>query len=46
MAIRRLIAKEDIPDRLDTGKLDVLTIGAGDIDSLVGPIEEKPRRKD
>ena len=41
--------KEDIPGKLDTSKLDVLlTIGAGDIDSLVGPIEailKKERRR-
>ena len=30
---------------LDTDKLDVLvTIGAGDIDTLVGPIEEKLKK--
>jgi hypothetical protein len=39
---KRLMKKEDIPGRLDTNKLDVLlTIGAGDIDTLVAPIEEK-----
>lgn len=39
---KRLLAKEDIPGKLDTDKLDVLlTIGAGDIDTLVMPIEEK-----
>lgn len=39
---KRLMTKEDIPRRLDTNKLDVLlTIGAGDIDTLVAPIEEK-----
>jgi UDP-N-acetylmuramate--alanine ligase len=38
---KRLLEKEDIPGKLDAGSLDVLvTIGAGDIDSLVGPIEE------
>jgi UDP-N-acetylmuramate--alanine ligase len=38
---KRLLAKEDIPGKLETDKLDVLlTIGAGDIDTLVGPIEE------
>jgi hypothetical protein len=32
----------DIPGRLDVSQLDVLaTIGAGDIDRLTGPIEEK-----
>jgi UDP-N-acetylmuramate--alanine ligase len=39
---KRLMAREDIPDKLETEKLDVLlTIGAGDIDALVLPIEEK-----
>jgi UDP-N-acetylmuramate--alanine ligase len=39
---KRLLAKTDIPDKLDVTKLDVLvTIGAGDIDTLVDPIEEK-----
>jgi len=39
---KRLLKKEDIPGKLDINKLDVLlTIGAGDIDSLVIPIEEK-----
>jgi len=39
---KRLMSKEDIPGKLDIKKLDVLlTIGAGDIDTLVGPIEEK-----
>ncbi len=43
---KKLIAKEDIPEKLDTGNLDVLlTIGAGDIDSLVAPIEEKLRNE-
>jgi hypothetical protein len=37
-----LLKKEDIPGRLDVSKLDVLlTIGAGDIDTLVKPIEDK-----
>jgi UDP-N-acetylmuramate--alanine ligase len=37
-----LMTKEDIPRKLNTKNLDVLiTIGAGDIDSLVKPIEEK-----
>jgi hypothetical protein len=36
------MARENIPDKLETEKLDVLlTIGAGDIDALVLPIEEK-----
>jgi len=39
---KRLLKKEDIPGKLDINKLDVLlTIGAGDIDTLVAPIEEK-----
>lgn len=39
---KRIMKMEDVPGMLDTGKLDVLvTIGAGDIDRLVGPIEEK-----
>jgi UDP-N-acetylmuramate--alanine ligase len=43
---KRLLEKEDIPGKLETDKLDVLlTIGAGDIDSLVIPIEEKLKRE-
>ena len=43
---KRMMAKEDIPGKLDTSKLDVLlTIGAGDIDGLVEPIEEKLKRE-
>ena len=39
---KSLMKKEDIPGKLDVSKLDVLvTIGAGDIDTLVKPIEEK-----
>jgi UDP-N-acetylmuramate--alanine ligase len=39
---KRLLNKEDIPGKLDISNLDVLlTIGAGDIDTLVMPIEEK-----
>jgi UDP-N-acetylmuramate--alanine ligase len=39
---KKIMAKEDIPDKLDMSKIDVLvTIGAGDIDTLVKPIEEK-----
>ncbi len=42
---RRLLNKSDIPAMLDVENLDVLlTIGAGDIDSLVKPIEELLRR--
>jgi UDP-N-acetylmuramate--alanine ligase len=43
---KKLMNKEDIPSKLDIGALDVLiTIGAGDIDSLVKPIEDKLRRE-
>ncbi len=43
---KRLLNKEDIPGKLDVSKLDVLvTIGAGDIDKLAGPIEEKLRKE-
>jgi UDP-N-acetylmuramate--alanine ligase len=43
---KRLSEKEDLVSKLDVKKLDVLlTIGAGDIDSLVVPIEEKIRRE-
>jgi UDP-N-acetylmuramate--alanine ligase len=39
---KRMMRMGDIPDKLDIKNLDVLvTIGAGDIDRLVGPIEEK-----
>jgi UDP-N-acetylmuramate--alanine ligase len=39
---KTLMKKEDIPAKLDVSNIDVLlTIGAGDIDTLVGPIEEK-----
>jgi len=38
---KRLLEKKDIPGELDPQNIDVLlTIGAGDIDTLVGPIEE------
>ncbi len=41
---KRLLSMDDIPGKLDMGKLDVLvTIGAGDIDRLVIPIEEMIR---
>lgn len=40
--LKKMLRKEDIPGRLDIGGIDVLlTIGAGDIDTLVKPIEEK-----
>jgi UDP-N-acetylmuramate--alanine ligase len=43
---KRLLDKSDIPGKLDTAKLDVLlTIGAGDIDTLVTPIEEMLRKE-
>jgi UDP-N-acetylmuramate--alanine ligase len=39
---KRLMHMSDIPGKLDVSELDVLaTIGAGDIDRLAGPIEEK-----
>jgi hypothetical protein len=39
---KRLMRMEDIPEKLDIENIDVLvTIGAGDIDRLTGPIEEK-----
>lgn len=43
---KRLLNKEDIPRKLDIKNLDVLiTIGAGDIDTLVGPIEEMLKKE-
>jgi UDP-N-acetylmuramate--alanine ligase len=43
---KKLLKKEDLIQSLDVKKLDVLlTIGAGDIDSLVAPIEEKIKRE-
>jgi UDP-N-acetylmuramate--alanine ligase len=43
---KRLLHKSDIPEKLDVSKLDVLiTIGAGDIDTLVKPIEDKIRKE-
>jgi UDP-N-acetylmuramate--alanine ligase len=43
---KRLMNLEDIPAGLDLDKIDVLlTIGAGDIDRLVEPIEEALKRK-
>ncbi|MGB8489608.1 MAG: Mur ligase family protein [Bacteroidales bacterium] len=42
LANRKMMAMADIPRKLDPAELDVLvTIGAGDIDRLVEPIEEK-----
>jgi hypothetical protein len=38
--------KADIPGKLDISNLDVLiTIGAGDIDTLVAPIEERLKKE-
>jgi UDP-N-acetylmuramate--alanine ligase len=43
---KRLLEKKDIPGSLDIENLDVLlTIGAGDIDRLVDPIEKELVRK-
>lgn len=43
---KRLLNIEDIPGKLDVENLDVLiTIGAGDIDRLVEPIEEELRKR-
>jgi UDP-N-acetylmuramate--alanine ligase len=43
---KRLLEKEDIPRQLNIKGLDVLvTIGAGDIDTLVRPIEETLKRE-
>jgi UDP-N-acetylmuramate--alanine ligase len=40
-----LLRKEDVVAYLDVSSIDVLvTIGAGDIDTLVGPIEEKLKK--
>jgi UDP-N-acetylmuramate--alanine ligase len=43
---KSLIPMNELPGKLNTEKLDVLvTIGAGDIDRLVSPIEEKIRKE-
>jgi UDP-N-acetylmuramate--alanine ligase len=43
---KRLLNKADIPGKLDVSNLDVLiTIGAGDIDTLVAPIEERLKKE-
>jgi hypothetical protein len=43
---KKLLRKEDIPDCLDANDIDVIvTLGAGDIDTLVVPIEEKLKRE-
>jgi len=40
-----MMKMEDIPDSLNFKELDVLvTIGAGDIDKLAEPIEEKIKK--
>ena len=45
-AKRKLLSKSDIPGKLDIKNLDVLlTIGAGDIDTLIIPIEKKIRKE-
>jgi hypothetical protein len=42
---KMLLRKEDVVAYLDVSSIDVLvTIGAGDIDTLVGPIEEKLKK--
>ncbi len=43
---KKLLRKDELVQSLDIRKLDVLlTIGAGDIDALVAPIEEKIRKE-
>lgn len=43
---KRLLNREDIPGKLNLNEIDVLlTIGAGDIDRLVAPIEEALKSK-
>lgn len=43
---KKMMRMEDIPELLDPEELDVLiTIGAGDIDKLVKPIEEKLKQE-
>jgi UDP-N-acetylmuramate--alanine ligase len=43
---KKMMRMEDLPEKLDVKNLDVLlTIGAGDIDRLVSPIEEKLRKE-
>lgn len=43
---KKLLSKSDIPGKLDVKNIDVLvTIGAGDIDTLVSPIEDKLRKE-
>jgi UDP-N-acetylmuramate-alanine ligase len=39
---KKLMNADEVIEKLDADKIDVLiTIGAGDIDRLAGPIEEK-----
>jgi len=46
MPNKRILSKAELVPALDIKKLDVLlTIGAGDIDTLVAPIEEKIKRE-
>lgn len=46
LAGRRLLEMSDIPGKLDINSLDVLlTIGAGDIDRLVEPIEQRLKKE-
>jgi UDP-N-acetylmuramate--alanine ligase len=43
---KKLLRKEDIPNSLDTSAIDVIvTLGAGDIDTLVLPIENKLKKE-
>lgn len=43
---KSLLRKEDIPGKLDVAHIDVLiTIGAGDIDTLVKPIEDRLKKE-
>lgn len=45
MTNKKLLKKEDIPEKLDVNGIDVIvTLGAGDIDSLVEPIENKLKK--
>ncbi len=46
LARKRLLTMDEIPEKLNVVELDVLaTIGAGDIDRLADPIEEKLKRE-
>jgi UDP-N-acetylmuramate--alanine ligase len=46
LADKKILQMNDIPDKLDINRLDVLiTIGAGDIDRLVEPIEQKLKKE-